>query len=173
MPVKTVITILMLTGLMLALVMGVRLGHPSLVEVSGRLPAERVPDNHPDSTAHTTTSQTTSAAQATPMTQPDLTLNAKTGLHTHSHDDEHIPLPAALAADIERRRIPQSQLVLTPNSAGGYSMNAKGQYHTVVVAFIDDNGQLRTEERIVYPLADQPPAIPTVPPAARAESGKP
>lgn len=172
MSVKIVVASLVLTGLTLALIMGGRLSHQSLVEVSGSLPTERVPDNHPDSTEHTPTQQTT-AAHTPAIQQPDLTLNAKAGLHTHSHDDEHIPLPAELAADIERRRIPQSQLVLTPNSAGGYSMNAKGQYHTVVVAFIDDNGQLRTEERIVYPLADQPPAIPTLPSAARAEPGKP
>lgn len=156
---KYIIVLLILAIFTLALISGGLAGRQSLVEVSDN-PSADAATEPPDYTAQTTADapapQAISVASTPPIKRPDLTLNAQGKLHTHSQNDEHISLPAALAADIERRRIPQSQLVLTPNLAGGYSMDAKGQYHTVVVAFIDEQGQLRTEERIVYPLAGQP-----------------
>lgn len=179
---KKVVAILVFVALALALVIGGQIGRQSLVQVSGVASPDTSSDKRSgaqtvtapaSTTANHSAQQATSASQTLPIKQPDLTLNARGALHTHAQDDEHTSLPPALAADIEQRRIPQSQLLLTPNRNGGYSMDAKGQYHTVVVAFIDENGQLRTEERIVYPLTDQPPAIPAAPPAANAKPGKP
>jgi len=181
---KKVVAILVFAALALALVIGGQIGRQSLVQVSGVASPDTSSDKRSgaqtvtapaaaSTTANHSAQQATSASQTLPIKQPDLTLNARGALHTHALDDEHTSLPPALAADIEQRRIPQSQLLLTPNRNGGYSMDAKGQYHTVVVAFIDENGQLRTEERIVYPLTDQPPAIPAAPPAANAKPGKP
>lgn len=181
---KKVVALLVFATLALALVIGGQIGRQSLVQVSGVASPDTSSDKRSgaqtvtapaaaSTTANHSAQQTASASQTPPIKQPDLTLNAQGALHTHAQDDEHTSLPPALAADIEQRRIPQSQLLLTPNRSGGYSMDVKGQYHTVVVAFIDENGQLRTEERIVYPLTDQPPAIPATPPAANAKPGKP
>ena len=181
---KKVVAILVFAALALALVIGGQIGRQSLVQVSGVASPDTSSDKRSgaqtvtapaaaSTTANHSAQQATSASQTLPIKQPDLTLNARGALHTHAQDDEHTSLPPALAADIEQRRIPQSHLLLTPNRNGGYSMDAKGQYHTVVVAFIDENGQLRTEERIVYPLTDQPPAIPAAPPASNAKPGKP
>ncbi len=166
---KKVAVLLGFSALTLAVIIGSQISRHSLVEVAGShsgQPEQSAAAQTPVITTSVITtpnvnqSDSTTPASPLPIRQPDLTLKAKGPLHTHPQDERQYSLPPALAADIEQRRIPQSQLLLTPNRSGGYSMDAKGQYHTVIVAFIDENGQLRTEERIVYPIADQPAAPP-------------
>lgn len=159
---KKVAVLLGFSVLTLAVIIGSQISRQSLVEVADQNRQPATADSDPLQASASATSPVSPAAPANspesrpPVSQPDLTLGATGPLHTHPQDEGQYSLPPALAADIERRRIPQSQLLLTPNRSGGYSMDAKGQYHTVIVAFIDENGQLRTEERIVYPIADQP-----------------
>lgn len=164
---KKVAVLLGFSALTLAVIIGSQISRQSLVEVAGShsgQPEQSAAAQTPViTTPGVNQSDNTTPASPLPIRQPDLTLTAKGPLHTHPQDEGQYSLPPALAADIEQRRIPQSQLLLTPNRSGGYSMDAKGQYHTVIVAFIDENGQLRTEERIVYPIADEPASTPHPP----------
>lgn len=90
--------------------------------------------------------------------------------HDHDHDDD-AELPEELKQAIEERRIPVSQLALTA-IPGGYAMPTRGQHHTVVMAFIGDDGKLHRAERVVEPIADAPLTIPVAsqPPAIPAAS---
>lgn len=100
--------------------------------------------------------------------QTTFTLQGKGQLSTH---DQHLQsdLPADLAADLEKRRIPVSQLKLIPDGKGGYHLPAQGQYHTVVMMYVGEDGKLHREERRVDPIPDTtlqvPPPVPQAPSA--------
>jgi len=104
------------------------------------------------------------------INRPQLSLHSPQGaldtrnLHAHSDHDE-TAIPADLAEQIEVRRIAVSELELKP-VRNGYSMAAKGQHHTVVVAYIGADGKLHQTERQVQPIPDAPLVLP--PPPANA-----
>ncbi|MAD43821.1 MAG: hypothetical protein CMI02_12315 [Oceanospirillaceae bacterium] len=109
-----------------------------------------------------------SAQPATPpVRRPALSLhNAGGNLSTHQHDpnEPDNDLPELLTRDIEQRRLPVSQLVLKP-VPGGYAMPARGQHHTVVMAYIGEDGKLHHAERKVEPIPDTLISVPAPPPA--------
>ncbi|WP_430462666.1 hypothetical protein ACQUQU_07725 [Thalassolituus sp. LLYu03] len=81
------------------------------------------------------------------------------------HEHEPDPLPPELAADIENRRVPASTLTLHP-TASGYALPTQGQYGTVVMAYIGEDGKLHQAERQVMPIPDAVMALPPPPPPA-------
>lgn len=103
--------------------------------------------------------------------QTTFTLQDKGQFSTHDQHQQG-DLPAALAADLEKRRIPVSQLKLIPDGKGGYHLPARGQYHTVVMMFVGEDGKLHREERRVDPIPDTtlevPPPVPQAPSADTA-----
>jgi|GEM_PF-2478808 len=101
------------------------------------------------------------------VSRSSLSLNNASGsLHTHRDDHEDEALPEDLQQDIEQRRIPASVLALKP-VPGGYAMPAQGQHHTVLVAYIGDDGKLHRAERKVEPIPDIQIIVPAPTPAQR------
>ena len=77
--------------------------------------------------------------------------------HTHAqHDhqqDEPVSIPVEIRAYIEKQRIPASELVATPNGDGSYSLNPRGQFETVSIAVLDDDGDVQIVERQIQPIS--------------------
>jgi len=72
--------------------------------------------------------------------------------HDHQHD-EQVSIPVEIQAYIEKQRIPASELVATPNGDGSYSLNPRGQFETVSIAVLDDDGDVRIVERQIQPIS--------------------
>lgn len=109
---------------------------------------------------------TASALSQAPAVKRDSYTLQATGEYStndkHEHDTQ--PLPADLAAAIESKRKPASELTLNP-VAGGYNMATRGQFQTVVMAFIGEDGKLHRAERQVMPIPDATIAVPPPAPA--------
>ena len=72
--------------------------------------------------------------------------------HDHQHN-EPVSIPVEIQAYIEKQRIPASELVATPNGDGSYSLNPQGQFETVSIAVLDEDGDVRIVERQIQPIS--------------------
>lgn len=106
--------------------------------------------------------QTTPQATATPIHKPELNThpaeNAKYHTHRHdhghSHNDQNIKIPVEINAYIEAQRIPRHQLKAVKHPDGSYSFDPQGQFETVSIAVIGEDGKVRITERQIQPTAD-------------------
>ena len=110
----------------------------------------------------TTTAPSTVAAPKA-ISRPALSTKAPAGQYQTQqrpvHDNQHrheqqIKLPVEIRAYIEQQRIPRSQLAIQPDSNGILTLDTKGQYETVSIATLDDNGDVIITERQIQPIND-------------------
>ncbi|WP_419810288.1 hypothetical protein [Bacterioplanoides sp.] len=74
--------------------------------------------------------------------------------HDHDHSDQSIQIPVEINAYIESKRIPKQQLKPVKNPDGSYSLNPQGQFETVSIAVIGEDGKVHITERQIQPRAD-------------------
>lgn len=113
----------------------------------------------PSADAPATTNTDGSALPQAPIATPDQAENKRGKYHTlnrpakHDHDHSHqVKLPVEIRAYIEKQRIPQQQLQPTQHSDGRLSLDPKGQFETVSIAVIGDDGELTITERQIQPI---------------------
>ncbi|UTW49653.1 hypothetical protein [Bacterioplanoides sp. SCSIO 12839] len=106
--------------------------------------------------------QTTSQAESNHIHTPDLnthpaenaTYHTDSRQHEHSHNDQDIDIPVEINAYIEAQRIPRHQLKAVKNPNGSYSLDPQGQFETVSIAVIGEDGKVHITERQIQPTAD-------------------
>ena len=99
-----------------------------------------------------------------PIARPSLSTSAPTGRyntqpqqHDHDHDHTHdhsLQIPVEIQAYIDKQRIPQSELQPQRNQQGNLSLDPKGQFETVSIAVLGEDGEVRITERQIQPLAE-------------------
>ncbi|MCH2040261.1 MAG: hypothetical protein MK185_06465 [Saccharospirillaceae bacterium] len=99
-----------------------------------------------------------------PISRPSLSTSAPSGdystqppqhHHDHPHSHDHtVKIPLEIQAYIEKQRIPQSELQPERNPQGNLSLNPKGQFETVSIAVLGEDGDVRITERQIHPLAE-------------------
>lgn len=106
--------------------------------------------------------QTTPQAVSTHIHTPELnthpaenaTYHTNSRQHEHSHNDQDIEIPVEINAYIEAQRIPRHQLKAVKNPNGSYSLDPQGQFETVSIAVIGEDGKVHITERQIQPTAD-------------------
>lgn len=106
--------------------------------------------------------QTTLQAEPAHIHTPELnthpaenaTYHTNSRQHEHSHNDQDIEIPVEINAYIEAQRIPRHQLKAVKNPNGSYSLDPQGQFETVSIAVIGEDGKVHITERQIQPTAD-------------------
>lgn len=95
-----------------------------------------------------------------PIARPSLSTSAPSGRyntqpqqHDHTHDHS-LQIPVEIQAYIDKQRIPQSELQPQRNQQGNLSLDPKGQFETVSIAVLGEDGEVRITERQIQPLAE-------------------
>lgn len=77
--------------------------------------------------------------------------------HTHHHQKKE-RLPKEIQTYIDEQRIPQSRLIVETGPRGQLQFDPRGQFNTVTVATLNEDGELSISEHRIEPIPAQPEA---------------